>query len=419
MVEDYRYFYIGRCIKDYSGKNCGLVLVQINADQIWGNDGGLSNGGRDGNLYYVREGVVLLMKNKNLADMEAMLVDRKEWEGRSVDAHNSEVGKRYYISVSSDYSGNYLVYQTDTYEYLKQSLAVTRTLLMFVIFLIILSIAIMLYISSHISRPLMDAMDEINNSGDTIVKISKPKTGFMEINNLIDCYNRERERIIDLIRRVEQESRLKEKAHYEALMSQISPHFIFNTVNSIRLLARAYNETKTESALSSLGEILHAVYRNNDGMTTIGEETALLQAYVDIMKLRFGNTFTYNNFIPTDIYFYEIPSFTLQPIVENAILHGVKNMNGGQIIVSAVEYTDAVIISVFNNGERADKDFMEKLLRSPEAGKSNYTGIALYNINARLKMLYGDSFGLIFNEHVTAGFEIWVRVKKHVRNTNE
>lgn len=177
-------------------------------------------------------------------------------------------------------------------------------------------------------------------------------------------------------------------------------------------MAREEHDERTSHALESLGEILHGVYDNRNGMTTVGQETALLEAYVDIMKLRFGNSFQYYNVIPTDLYFYEIPAFTMQPIVENAILHGVKDVTAGQIIVSAVEYEQDFLISIFNNGNSADRDMVEEMLESPHRNRRTFTGMGLYNVNSRLKMLYGDSYGLIFKEQVKAGFEIWIRVPK-------
>ena len=238
------------------------------------------------------------------------------------------------------------------------------------------------------------------------------------MNSLIASYNEAGERIEELIKKVKLESELKEKAHYEMLMSQISPHFIFNTVHSIQIMAQKEEGTKTARALESLGAILQAVYRSKNGMTTVGQETILLQAYVDIMQIRFGDSFHFYNTIPTELYLYEIPAFTMQPIVENAILHGVKDMKAGQIIVSAVEYPNDFVISVFDNGESADKEKMDQLLKKPNENKSAFTGIGLYNVNSRLKMLYGESYGLIFNEKVLTGFEIWIRIPKGHANVS-
>ena len=88
-----------------------------------------------------------------------------------------------------------------------------------------------------------------------------------------------------------------------------------------------------------------------NGMTTVGQETGTsVKHNVDIMQMRFGSSFQYYNVIPTELFYYEIPAFTMQPIVENAILHGVKGVTAGQIIVSAIEYENDFVISVFNNG---------------------------------------------------------------------
>ena len=274
-----------------------------------------------------------------------------------------------------------------------------------------LTVLTMVYLSGKLSRPLKEVAGKLEHSGSSILMIEPPRNSFKEIERFISSYNDAGRRIEELIRRVKRESHLKEKAHYEMLMSQISPHFIFNTVNSIRLMAKE-GSAKTERALEALGEILHAVYRNQEGMTTVGEEAALLEAYVEIMKIRFGDTFQYYNGIPTELYFYEIPAFTMQPIVENAILHGVKDMRAGQIIVSAVEYQDNFVLIVFNNGRSAEKEFVEQLLNHPQKNRSSLTGIGLYNVNSRLKMLYGDSYGLIFNDKAKNGFEIWIRLPK-------
>ena len=152
--------------------------------------------------------------------------------------------------------------------------------------------------------------------------MEEPQGSFQEMSKFVSSYNQAGKKIEELLGNVERESRLKEKAHYEMLMSQISPHFIFNTVNSIRIMAikegqnREGGNENTEKALEALGDILHAVYSNKNGMTTVGQETALLKSYVDIMQMRFGSSFQYYNVIPTELFYYEIPAFTMQPIVE-------------------------------------------------------------------------------------------------------
>lgn len=413
-VQDYQYLYIGRSIQDYSGRNLGILMIQLAATKIWGKYIQSMAVPDQGSLYILDENGKLLMEHRTEESLVQELAGEDGIRGASGNsiASGTMGNGYYYMAARLELSGNYLVYTIPERIFLEESVGVAKGILAMVIVLIILTVLTMIYFSERLSRPLIYVSELLENSENGILRIDNPDHSFLEMNKLISSYNRAGKRIEELIERVRVESHLKEKAHYEMLMSQISPHFIFNTVNSIRIMAGEEQDRRTERALESLGEILHAVYRNRNGMTTVGEETALLQAYVDIMRMRLGTSFQYLNAIPTELYFYKIPAFTLQPIVENAILHGVKDMKAGQIIVSAVEYPDDFVISVFNNGRCADRAMMEELLKNPKENKSRFTGIALSNINRRLKMLYGDSYGLIFNERVRAGFEIWVRIPK-------
>ena len=158
-------------------------------------------------------------------------------------------------------------------------------------------------------------------------------------------------------------------------------------------------------------------FHMDDGTRKIGriieiyEDKAVIQVFEGTPALKWWD-------ITTELFYHEIPVFTMQPIVENAILHGVKGVTAGQIIVSAIEYENDFVISVFNNGNSADKKKIEDLLKG-EKNQRAVTGIGLYNVNSRLKLLYGESYGLIYNEKVRNGFEIWVRLPKKITESEE
>lgn len=414
-IHDHRYLYIGRSVLDYSGENLGILLIQLSGTKIWGKFTQAMVPADEGTLYIFDSGRKMQMEYNGEKEALAESLAEEDaafWEGTDSIIQGTLKNGYKYMAVSLEHGGNILVYAVPGRVYLEGNLRISRNILGMVLLLIAATIITMVYFSKKLSKPLTDLVEKLENSESGILTLQEPELSFLEIHKFISSYNRAGHRIEELIEKVKTESHLKEKAHYEMLMSQISPHFIFNTVNSIRIMAREEHDERTSHALESLGEILHGVYDNRNGMTTVGQETALLEAYVDIMKLRFGNSFQYYNVIPTDLYFYEIPAFTMQPIVENAILHGVKDVTAGQIIVSAVEYEQDFLISIFNNGNSADRDMVEEMLKSPHRNRRTFTGMGLYNVNSRLKMLYGDSYGLIFKEQVKAGFEIWIRVPK-------
>lgn len=408
------YLYMGRGILDYSGENLGIILIQLSESKIWGKFTKTMIPDKEGALYiFSSDGELLMEFNGIYQEAVRSLRNVEEvWEESEQVSTGTMENGFYYMSVSLENASNHLVYLVPENVFLQENKRIARRILEMILLVIAFTICTMIYLSKKLSRPLVHVAETLERASSGIVRLEEPDNSFLEIQKFIASYNRAGQRIEELFQRVKTETYLKEKARYEMLMSQISPHFIFNTVNSIGIMAKEEGNGKTERALEALGDILHAVYGNKNGMTTVGQETALLAAYVDIMQMRFGDSFRYYNVIPTELYFYQIPAFTMQPIVENAILHGVKDIQAGQIIVSAVEYEKDFVISVFNNGNSADKEVIDKLLRGDYKNQKTFTGIGLYNVDSRLKMLYGESYGLIFNEQVKAGFEIWIRIPK-------
>ena len=422
-----KYLYMGREILDYSGKNLGVMLIRLSETNIWGKLAASMVTEEGGAIYILdRNNNILMGYNekyqkqlKELGEQESV----KEISEKEIITGNLE-DDFYYIAGELENVSNKLVYLVPREIFLKENRKILQHILEMVLLVIGFTVCTMLYFSRRLARPLVEVAQTLEKAPNGMAVLEEPQGSFQEMSKFVFCYNQAGKKIEELLGNVERESRLKEKAHYEMLMSQISPHFIFNTVNSIRIMAikegqnREGGNENTEKALEALGDILHAVYSNKNGMTTVGQETALLKSYVDIMQMRFGSSFQYYNVIPTELFYHEIPAFTMQPIVENAILHGVKGVTAGQIIVSAIEYENDFVISVFNNGNSADKKKIEDLLKG-EKNQRAVTGIGLYNVNSRLKLLYGESYGLIYNEKVRNGFEIWVRLPKKITESEE
>lgn len=410
--KSYQALYFGRSILDYSGRHLGVIFIRLSDSKIWGRFTDSMKEDQKNTFYiYNRKNRMQLIYNQQEEAPDTLiseiLTDNEIEKTKGITADGL-----YYIALRLENSENTLIYTAPKHLVFAENEKINNRILLLILLLILLTFVILIYLSRRLSDPIRRVVLQIEGSGNAIDGIQLSKHTFLEINTFIHSYNRARERILELIERVKEESRLKEKAHYEMLMSQISPHFIFNTVNSVRIMAKEHGEKETEQALTALGEILHAVYANKNGITTVGREVSIVDSYVKIMQIRFGKTFQYSDVVPSDLYFYEIPAFTLQPILENAILHGVNGISGGQIILSAVEYEHDFMISVFNNGNSAKKEDINQLLKSPGRNQSTFTGIGLSNVNARLKMLYGEQYGLIFNENVQNGFEMWIRVPK-------
>ena len=402
---------IGRQITDYKGRNLGVLLCRISMDKVWGEFA--KNLKKDSALFVYNADEELQVTNNPEAAAREMDVLKKWGSLAAGPIQMYEENDSYYIPVKLGGTDNLLLYAVPQKAFLNASSGITKVISTLIFLLISLTGATTIWLSGKLSGSLTNVIEQIEDAEDGLLVIKEPdKNSYREIHKLVTSYNQAGDRIQALIERVRIESEQKEKNRYEMLMSQISPHFMFNTVNTIRLMAVENQDPYTASALEALGNILRAVYSSENGMTTVGQETAVLQSYVMIMKKRFGESFQYIEGIPTELYSCEIPAFTLQPIVENAILHGIRGMKAGQIIVSAMDDMNDMIISIFNNGLAPDREKIEYLLEHPREKGKGFTGIGLNNVNSRLKMLYGDEYGLSIRDDIIIGFELCVKIPK-------
>ena len=402
---------IGRQITDYKGRHLGILLCRISAGKVW--EEFIKNLQAESTLYLydAKDELQLTYNVKEEHKAEHPASKWRAYAASPIQMYKDD--NCYVIPLKLGETDTLLLYAIPHKAFREAGSGIARTIMTLTVLLIFMTVVTTIWLSGKLSGSLKYVVEQIENAEDGIVVIEEPKkNSYQEIHKLITSYNHAGERIQALIDRVRLESEQKEKNRYEMLMSQISPHFMFNTVNSIRIMAAEKKDFSTASALEALGNILRAVYSSENGMTTVGQEATMLKAYVEIMKMRFGEAFQYIDGIPTELYYYEIPAFTLQPIVENAILHGIHGMKAGQIIVSAMDYPEDIVISIFNNGHVPDKKKIEYLLEHPREKRRGFTGMGLNNVNMRLKMLYGDTYGLSVREDIAVGFELWIRLPK-------
>lgn len=170
----------------------------------------------------------------------------------------------------------------------------------------------------------------------------------------------------------------------------INPHFLFNTLNCIARIAYFENSHTTEELIYCLSDLLRYNLRQGDQLQTIGSEIDNIEKYLYIQKVRFRNRLEYEINIPEDIKPYRIPYMVIQPIVENAVIHGITpKRDGGKISITAEKYKKEIIISIMDNGNGFPKDVLQNLHKS-----ENASGLGFSNTDKRLKQYYGKRYGL-------------------------
>ena len=217
---------------------------------------------------------------------------------------------------------------------------------------------------------------------------------------------------------------LQKQAQFNAMQSQINPHFLYNTLDSIRGKAIEDGSKETAEMLETLASLFRYSIGSSNDLVTLGQEIANVDSFMKIQNYRFRNRFTMIKNIETQpegetpLALYKIPKLTLQPIVENAIYHGLdKSGKDGVITLRVYKTQSRLFISIADNGSGMDSEALKTLnemfLRSeyrPEEeqeGRRNM-GIALPNINARIKLTFGQSYGLVAYATPGMGTEIMV-----------
>lgn len=218
-------------------------------------------------------------------------------------------------------------------------------------------------------------------------------------------------RIHQLVESDKEKENQKHQMQFNLLQAQINPHFMYNTLFSIKCVVDM-NKNKTASEmLSALIQLLRRTLSNPDKLMSISNQMEALQQYADLQKFRYGDQFEVVIQYSKEIENCLLPSLLIQPLVENAIIHGVgKFENYGVIVVSAFEKDSNIIIEVEDNGHGMSKEQIASIFESNQNPNKKHIGIK--NINERIKLLFGEQYGISIESKLNEGTKITIRVPR-------
>lgn len=199
---------------------------------------------------------------------------------------------------------------------------------------------------------------------------------------------------------------LAKEAEIKALQAQISPHFLFNSLNTILSLVRI-DPDKARKLLVSLSKFIRKnLASTTDQITTLEQELKHVKAYLAIEEVRFSNKLKVFYHIDDDVLTQSIPPLTLQPIVENAIKHGMKDKDNNCLLeITIKQQGQGSFIQIKDNGVGMSKERAEQVCKQPIISESG-TGLALYNVNRRLTIMFGETAALQIKSEIDGGTEI-------------
>ena len=262
--------------------------------------------------------------------------------------------------------------------------------------IILLIIFLSYYIPQSITRPIRE-LSEVANSvaGGNLAVRFDVRTG-AEVQVLSDSLNAMIEEITALLEQVKQEQIRLRKAEFELLQTQINPHFLYNTLDAIVWLAEAGEQKKVVNMVGSLSDFFRTSLNQGKVIVSIREELQHVRSYLEIQQVRYQDILQYEIDVPETLYDYRIPKITIQPLVENALYHGIKNKRGpGRIVITGKSESRGFRIRVEDNGIGISEERLEQVREGmvhEEPSQKNIYG--LYNVNERIRLNFGEEYGI-------------------------
>lgn len=267
--------------------------------------------------------------------------------------------------------------------------------------------------TNRITNPINKLCGKIKRIGKGDFSIDYVETNCVEITTLDNGFN---DMVIRINRQMEKEKENQislHRAELELLQAQINPHFMYNTLDSIIWLAETQRHTDVIKMVTSLSVFFRTSLSNGENIIDIEVEQDQVKSYLEIQKIRYNDILEYEIDIPESLLKYKIPKLTLQPLVENAIYHGIKHRRAiGKIVISGYEEDDAILLQVKDNGIGMNEEQLEKLRNG--VYKDCHTGLGLINVYKRIKNFCGEEYGLFFDSKLTEGTTVTARLSKEI-----
>lgn len=280
-----------------------------------------------------------------------------------------------------------------------------KTILLVLLFAIGLSIPLILLMSSHFTRPIRLMANNMKSfTADSLGQPLSIHTN-TELDTISSGYNQMLENILHLLQTVEKNQAQLRANEYNLLLHQINPHFLYNTLDNIHMLARMNGDDKTVRLICDLSSYLRISLSKGHETITVSDELEHIQSYMSIEQIRTDNLFSYSIDADPHTFQYQIPKLVIQPIVENSIKYGFSQFHcEGQIHISVKEHDSWLVLAVHNNGLSIAPDIMQTLNQMPFQPLETITdtfpsmpgGYGIANVICRLKLRYDTAFSIVY-----------------------
>lgn len=315
----------------------------------------------------------------------------------------------------------YIYYESVSMEATRQEIDAERMVLvnaavLTIIVVFIVTVILAVLITRSITKPigeLVSATREVSR-GNFDVRTDVRQGN--ELAELSGSFNRMTERIGELVENIKKEQINSRNLELRLLQAQINPHFLYNTLDNIVWLSEDDRKEEVASIVTSLSQFFRTTLSGGRDFVTLRQEIRHTEAYLQIQQFRYQDIMDYRIDIPEEYLDYSIIKMTLQPIVENALYHGIKNKRGkGTIEITASDHGEHLEISVQDDGIGMKEEELTALLRiidGKQKPSEDNSGFGMSNIAERLRLNYGEGFGLVVKSSYGKGTKVEILIPK-------
>ncbi|MCC3356789.1 cache domain-containing sensor histidine kinase [Bacillus sp. REN16] len=342
-----------------------------------------------------------------------------EWfEGKKSGTFSKEVNsqKLQFIYQKSPYSNWTVIGVFPTKETIYEISEIQFYLVVFVFIILLFGIAVSYVLSISISKPIGQLMTFMRKAegGELGVRYIEKRDD--EIGMLGRSFNKMLKQINELLRLTERHERQKREAEFRSLQANINPHFLYNTLDTIQWMARKQKATDIAEVVESLAKLFRIGLSKGRDIITLDKEIEHIESYLRIQKTRYREKLLYQIDVDEGLGSLYVLKFILQPLIENAIYHGIKERRGpGQILVTARQDKEKLLLAIQDNGAGMSESQLHEIrlaltdavrITENQGESKNQKGYGILNVQARILLAFGHEYGITIESSENTGTKI-------------
>ncbi len=268
-------------------------------------------------------------------------------------------------------------------------------------------------IARHITEPIGALSRKARRFGGGDFTAEPVTTDIAELQTLDKGFDEMAGRVNALMAKQIEDQKSLHRAELELLQAQINPHFLYNTLDSIVILAESQREEDVANMVTSLSNFFRISLSRGHDIISLADERSHVASYLQIQQIRYSDILKYEIDIPDELLDCRVPKLVLQPLVENALYHGIKNRRGvGTIRITGEAAGDDILLKVIDNGAGMTPEQVDALQKGIYEDK--HTGLGLVNVHKRVRLYCGEKYGLSFESEKGVGTTVSVLLPRRV-----